>query len=310
MEYKEWIAVWLENYVKISVKPRTYEKYKSICESKIIPQLGSIRLNDLTPQLLQKQIATLSSCLAPSTINVAVTVMQLSLKAAVRQGILQSSPAAVIQRPKAVQKRVICFSSQEQSKLENYVLARKKPYLRGILICLYTGLRIGELLALEWSDIDLKKGLLSVTKTCYYGKTAQGEYARIVGEPKTGSGMRIIPLPAQIVALMKNMKKSALSEYVIEWHGKPVKIRSYQALFHSILRKINLPVRGFHTLRHTFATRAIECGMDVRTLADILGHKDPTITLQIYAHSLMGHKCAMMNKLVKYCGFQGGIQSI
>lgn len=302
MEYKEWIAVWLENYVKISVKPRTYEKYKSICESKIIPQLGNIRLNDLTPQLLQKHIAALSACLAPSTVNVAVTVIQLSLKAAVRQGLLLSSPATSVQRPKAAQNRVKCFSSQEQSKIESYILSRKKPYLCGILISLYTGLRIGELLALEWGDIDLKRGLLSVNKTCYYGKTAQGEYARIVGEPKTGSGMRIIPLPAQIVMLMKQMKKSALSIYVIEWHGKPVKMRSYQALFHSILRQIGLPVRGFHTLRHTFATRAIECGMDVRTLADILGHKDPKITLQIYAHSLMGHKCAMMNKLVKYCG--------
>ncbi len=167
----------------------------------------------------------------------------------------------------------------------------------GVSICLYTGLRIGELLALTWQDVDFGNGTLSVTKTCYDGKDSNGKFGRVVDEPKTLSSRRIIPLSKQMVSLLKEIKKQSNAEWVISKSGKPLSVRTYQRNFASLLNKLHIPHRGFHALRHTFATRAIECGMDVKTLSEILGHKNATITLNRYAHSLMEHKRDMMNKL-------------
>ena len=166
--------------------------------------------------------------------------------------------------------------------------------LFGIILCLYAGLRIGELLALTWADMDLRKGLISVTKSCHDSKDG-----RVVEEPKTLSSRRIIPLPKQLLPLLKGLKKRSTSPFVISSNGKPVFVRSYQRTFELLLIKLRIPHKGFHSLRHTFATRALECGMDVKTLSEILGHKNPTVTLNRYAHSLMEHKADMMNRLGK-----------
>ena len=99
--------------------------------------------------------------------------------------------------------------------------------------------------------------------------------------------------------MMKALKKRSVSPFVVSASGNPVSVRSYQRSFELLLKKLKIPHRGFHSLRHTFATRALECGMDVKTLSEILGHKNPTVTLNRYAHSLMEHKADMMNRLGK-----------
>lgn len=175
----------------------------------------------------------------------------------------------------------------------------KKPKLIGIVICLYTGLRIGELLALQWSDIDLSKGIISVSKSCHFGHNKNGEYKRFIDTPKTNHSARIIPVPKQLLPILKNHKKESNSKYVISDNEHAVAVRSYQRSFELLQKRLNIPRRGFHALRHTFATRAIECGMDVKSLSEILGHKNPTITLNRYAHSLMEHKAEMMNRIGK-----------
>ena len=109
----------------------------------------------------------------------------------------------------------------------------------------------------------------------------------------------MIPLPKQLLPILKALKKRSDSPFVVSANGKPVSVRSYQRSFELLLKKSDIPHKGFHSLRHTFATRAIECGMDVKTLSEILGHKNPTVTLNRYAHSLMEHKQAMMNRLGK-----------
>lgn len=184
----------------------------------------------------------------------------------------------------------------EQKKIEQYILNNENTRFFGVLLCLYSGLRIGELLALEWSDIDMSKGELRVNKTCHYGKDEEGVFGRITDAPKTQSSIRTIPIPRQLMPYLRDVKKKSLSTHIVSNGSNLISIRSYQRTFSLLLNKLDIPHRGFHSLRHSFATRALECGMDVKTLSEILGHKSPTVTLNRYVHSLMEHKKEMMNR--------------
>lgn len=304
MKYNEWLGVWLENYIKPSVKQKTYNIYFQMIEKHINPTIGGYFLEDLTPMILQTFVTRLLNegnlkthkGLAVSTVNLIVTIIQSSLKTAFMLGEAKEYVADKIKRPRLTQKSVSCFSVAEQKKIEQAVSAQDKMF--GVVLSLYTGLRIGELLALTWQDIDFQRGLLSVSKTCYDGKTESG-FGQIVDEPKTQSSKRVIPIPKQLLHALKELKRINKSDYVISSGGKPITVRSYQRGFELLLARLGISHKGFHSLRHTFATRALECGMDVKTLSEILGHKNATITLNRYAHSLLEHKTDMMNKLGK-----------
>lgn len=306
MTYENWLNEWLTHYIKPSSKQRTFEQYSKVAQIHILPYLGDIELTDLTPFVLQKFITDLTTNgnkrtgkgLSPNFVKTILSVIQNSLKTAHLVGCLPEYSANKIKRPKIVEKQVECFTIQEQKKIEEDTLSAKKDKYRGIILCLYTGLRIGELLALTWNDIDFEKSILSVTKTCHDGNE-NGKHIRIIDTPKTENSRRQIPLSKTLVKMLKDMKKKSKCEFVIADGEKPIFIRSYQRTFELLLKKLKLPHKGFHSLRHTFATRAIECGMDVKSLSEILGHKNATITLNRYAHSLWEHKAEMMNKLSK-----------
>lgn len=302
MKYIDWLVQWLENYIRPSVKVRTYERYKLIVEQHIKDKIGGIELNDLSPLVLQSFITGLlqngngktGKGLSANSVNAVISVLKNSLRTAHLLGLTKDYAADKIKRPKLKEKPVECFTLAEQKRIEQAIFTGKKDKQYGIILCLYSGLRIGELIALQWSDIDLTKGILTVSGSCHDGKGGL-----IVDEPKTTSSRRVIPLPKQLLPILKGIKKKSDSSFVVSANGKPVSVRSYQRSFELLLKKLNIPHKGFHSLRHTFATRALECGMDVKTLSEILGHKNPTVTLNRYAHSLMEHKADMMNRLGK-----------
>lgn len=299
MKYREWLNEWLENTIKPTVKYRTYEKYGRIINKQIIQSLGDYELDDLTAMTLQSYMARLSSKYSANTINGIVAVIRSSLERACQIGLTNKQFADSIKRPKIVEKQVDCFSLEEQKKIETYILNSNKDKLFGIIFCLYTGLRIGELLALQWKDIDFIKAHINITKACH-DSWENGKYIKKIDTPKTVTSKRIIPIPKQILQLLKTLRKRSHSEMVVSNSSSgQVSIRSYQRTFELLLRKLKISHKGFHALRHTFATRAIECGMDVKTLSEILGHKNSTITLNRYTHSLLEHKTEMMNKLGK-----------
>ncbi|MBO5313181.1 MAG: site-specific integrase [Clostridia bacterium] len=309
MKYKDWLSEWLENYVKPSSKQRTYTRYCEIVNQHIQPRLGILELDKMSAFELQRFVTELvkngnlktGKGLSVNSVNAIITVVQNSLKTAHMLGYSKVYDGDKIKRPKASERKVECFTKDEQQRIEKYILNLKSYKLYGIVLCLYTGLRIGELLALEWQDIDFKKEEMRVYKACYDGKDDKGKFTRIVDRPKTECSNRIVPLPRQIIPLLRDMKKSSKSNYVISNNGKGIFVRSYQRSFELLLKKLGIEHKGFHSLRHTFATRALECGMDVKTLSEILGHKNPNVTLNRYAHSLMEHKKSMMNKLGRLC---------
>ena len=204
MLYKEWLSNWLENYVQPSAKQRTYTRYKEIVEQHINPQLGELDLSEITPYILQCYVTELlrsgnlrtGKGLSANSVNSVITVIQDTLKTAYSLEIISKYVGDKIKRPRTIEKKIECFSISEQKKIEQYVLNEENTRLFGVLLCLYTGLRIGELLALEWSDLDMSKGELQVNKTCHYGKNENGVFGRITDIPKTQSSIRTIPIPA------------------------------------------------------------------------------------------------------------------
>ena len=298
MKYKDWLKEWLRLYVKPYVKERTYDKYVKQVDLHITPFLGDYVMENLSSTVLQDWSVKLQdSGLSPNTVNSIISRLKDSLKKAVISGVILKEFSGNIIRPKSREKQVDCFNKAEQKKIEQYILTKQKPKLYGFLLCLYTGLRIGELLALTWKDVDLNNGRIIVNKSCH-DSWVNGNYVKVIDTTKTESSERIIPLPKQILPILKDLKKKSNRDYIIDAkseHG--AQVRSYQKTFERLLNKLNIPHKGFHSLRHTFATRALECGMDIKTLSEILGHKNANITLKRYAHSLYEHKADMMNRI-------------
>ena len=303
MVYKEWLKEWLELYVKPSTKERTYQKYRRTAEKYILPALGEYETDELSAVELQKFSASLTERgMAASTVNGVLFVLKSSLKKAVSLGIAHRQFTDAIVRPKAREKKVVCFNKDEQKKIERYVLEHNTPYLFGIALSLYTGLRIGELLALTWDDIDFQKGTVTISKSCF-DSWENGHYKKVFDTTKTQSSERVIPLPKPIVGELKQLKKQTGARFVVAAKSEyGAQIRAYQRSFELVLRKLHIERKCFHALRHTFATRALEVGMDIKTLSEILGHRSPTITLNRYAHSLLEHKTEMMNRVGRLYG--------
>lgn len=300
MNYKLWVSSWLESKIRPTAKERTYLKYKQLAEKYLLPQLGEREIEKITVLELQTICSTLSrETLASNTVNGIVSVLKSSLKDAYRFGLVERDLSYGIVRAKSREKRIESFDRKEQALLERYALRSGNQKLFGIVLALYTGVRIGELLALTWEDVDFQKGMLSITKSCR-DSWEGNRYKKIFDTPKTSNSERVIPVAKELLKRLKIMKKESKGKFIITGKSEyGAEVRSFQRTFSSVLKKLNLPHRGFHSLRHTFATRAIEAGMDVKTLSEILGHSDPTITLRRYAHSMLEYKKEMMNKICK-----------
>ena len=300
MKLKELLEVWLERYMKHTIKIRTYNRYKSICELHLIKDLGEYELEELKPNVLQDfLLKKIDDHYSTNTIKGIVSVLKQALRLAITLEFVDKEYCSNLKMPSSEEKEISVFTKKEQQVIESFCLNHKKRNYIGIVICLYTGIRLGELLALTWDDIDFNSNLLTINKTSYSAKV-DGKTQIIVDKPKTKKSNRVIPLPNQLVKLLKIIKKESNSKYVITTRNSGmVGNRSYQRTFKFILKKVNVPYRNFHSLRHTFATNAIELGMDVKTLAEILGHTNAMITLNRYSHSLLNYKIEMMNKLGK-----------
>ena len=300
MKLKELLELWLERYMKHTIKIRTYNRYKSICELHLIKDLGEYELDELKPNVLQDfLLKKIDDHYSTNTIKGIVSVLKQALRLAITLEFVDKEYCSNLKMPSSEEKEISVFTKKEQQVIELFCLNHKKRNYIGIVICLYTGIRLGELLALTWDDIDFNSNLLTINKTSYSAKV-DGKTQIIVDKPKTKKSNRVIPIPNQLVKLLKVIKKESNSKYVITTRNSGmVGNRSYQRTFKFILKKVNVPYRNFHSLRHTFATNAIELGMDVKTLAEILGHTNAMITLNRYSHSLLNYKIEMMNKLGK-----------
>ncbi|MDE7095411.1 MAG: site-specific integrase [Anaeroplasmataceae bacterium] len=307
MKLKELLNLWLNKYAKLTLKTRSYNKYQDIVLLHIVPLLGDDELAEITPPILQDFVlAKLKSgnlithqSLASNTVSSIVSVLKQAFHLAMSLELISKDPTTIIKLPPSKEKEVNALTREEQKQIEEYCLKSNKDNYLGFIICLYTGIRLGELLALTWEDIDFNKKYLYIKKTSYTIKR-NGKNTIVTDTPKTKKSNRLIPIPSKLIQLLAIYKAKSSSEYIIHtFKNKMVETRSYQRTFESILNKCKIKHYNFHCLRHTFATRALELGMDIKTLSEILGHTNVAITLNRYAHSLLEYKIQEMNKIVQ-----------
>ncbi len=313
MKLIEYLDDWIENYHKYLVKHQTYVRYKSNINNYIRTSvIGRMELEDITRKDVQAFVNGMKDIksrrtgkpLAPGTINNTYIVLQCAFSHAEEYELIEKNPCHKIRRM-PVQKEntdAKCFTINEQKRIEQFIDGEKSSEYYCFILDLYTGLRIGELCALKWSDIDFSTGTLYVNSAVYSSTNDDGRWVLITDTPKSRTSVRDIPLPRHILKMLEKLWRHSKSDYVC---AKPDGTRltpwTCRNIYDRMLRTLGLRHLTFHCLRHTFATRAIENGMDFKTLSVILGHASPSVTMNIYTHSTKEHKRGMMN-LMKRVG--------
>ena len=168
------------------------------------------------------------------------------------------------------------------------------------MLSLYTGLRLGELCGLQWQDVNLSKNTISVNKTIQRIENENGGTSMLIDSPKTVSSERVIPIPDFLIPILRNIKTETATDYVTTGKNTFTQPRTYQARLKTYFKDCGLENYHFHTLRHTFASRAIELGFDPKSLSEILGHSNVKITLDLYVHPSMESKQEQMNRFTNF----------
>lgn len=291
MKLKNIALEYLEN-IKYSIKQKTYLFYLQMTD------IYFARFNKkLTANNLNEFIAEIKERYSYSTTKLVKTLINRSLFFAFENNLIKEKLVITLQLKNQKNRKVQALEKLEQEKLEKYILENEKFYHYGILLSLYTGLRLGEVVALKWQNVDMKNKLIYIDKTV--GTISQNHKTlTIESSPKTTSSIREIPISKQLLSLLKSLRQNLTTEYVIvSNNNKQIKPRAYQKSFENLLKKLHIKHYGFHSLRHTFATRLLENGVDIKTISELLGHSSPTITLNRYVHTNLQNKRKAMEAL-------------
>lgn len=304
-----WLETWLTVYMKNAIKQSTYISYETYIRRHFMPALGNLRLKELTPRLLQSfyNFKFQQEGLAPKTIVNINLCLHKALDQAQKEGLIPTNPASAINLPRGERPEIEVLTLDEQARLVQ--ASYRHRYGIFVRLVLVTGLRMGELLGLKWEDIDFRAGMLYVRRTLNrlpkpdLTDGHQGLRTEIVlQEPKTRNSRRSIPLlPALVQELhqwrsVQQADRAACPSYrdsgmvVTNPFGGYIEPRTFRDYYLSMLKDAGLGHFTFHALRHTFATRAMERGMDPKTLSTLMGHYSVSFTLDTYAHVLDEHK--------------------
>ena len=282
MMLSEWLDQWLRSTAD-TLRPNTLRNYRSYIENHIRPGLGDKQLTRITPKDVQRFYEKLSDCLASGTVRRIHTTLHGALKAAQQAHLIASNPTEQITAPR-FSYGVKQILTDEQLDVFMKVIAEDEIWCDFFYAELTTGLRRGEICGLKWEDFDEVNGTLKVCRTVYW-ETGGGLTA---GDTKTSAGVRKIVLPASTVQVLRERKKSALTEWIFPNPLKPEQPTDPGSAYRRLkvlLKRAGLPNIRFHDLRHTFATHALASGVDVKTLSGILGHTRAAFTLDTYTHT-------------------------
>lgn len=286
---------WLE-YKQNTVKQSTYCIYVGIVEKYLKPNFKKLNFNETINY--NNFIQNISKTLSPKTTRCVVMVLKAILKY-YEEEYEQTLKIKRASLPKAEPKSIKILTKRERLRIENYCFENMTLKNIGIIICMNTGLRLGEICGLKWENINLEERKIYVRNTLerIYNRNL-GKSKIIIDTPKSICSIREIPMSNKLFNLLKPLKKKYKDkDFLLTGKEKYLDPRTYQNHFKVILKKLRIKYKNFHVLRHTFATECLEVGMDVKSLSEILGHSDVGITLKVYVHSSDKMKTKFLDKL-------------
>lgn len=297
VKFKKLTDNWLL-YKKHKIKESTYLNYNYIINTYLNKKFGKKRLSYFLNYDMNQFIDYLEKDLSNKTVRDIILVLKSILKFAERK-YGTNFKLDLITMPTAHKNELQIFNEKEVKKIEKECINSQDIRTIGVLISVYTGMRIGEVCALKWENIDLGKRLINVTKTLQRVYVEKNKTKVIITPPKTKTSERKIPIPSILYDELKIKSASyTKSSYVVTGNeDKYIEPRSFQYVYKKVLENSGVKYRNFHCLRHTFATRCIRVGMDIKSLSEVLGHSDVNITLNRYVHSSYDSKKKFMEKL-------------
>lgn len=294
---KEWMQC-----NQLRLKQSTQVKYQAIIEKHIQPNLGNYKISDITTETIGNfgsDLLTMTS-LSPKSVTDILTLIHSVVEFGFRNypGLATS---VEVHYPKRIPKEMRVLSKTEQVLLTDYLLSNLDFCKFGVLLALWTGLRIGELCALRWEHISLEQQTIKINSTMQrlhnLDPQMKANTSIVFDSPKTASSVRIIPIGNQITAICRKLDPNNINAYILTGKEKPMEPRLLQYHFRQYVYHCGLKDVTFHTLRHTFATRCVEVGFEIKSLSEILGHANTSITLNRYVHCSLELKRENMNKL-------------
>lgn len=310
MTLTQWLLHWFETYVVRNVKRSTAVSYQGIINNHIAPKIGSYKLCELNIDILQTFFNTEADSgnakgggLSPKTLQNIKRMLHKALKKAAELELVTKNYSDYVDIPSVDYAEMRVLTVEEEQRLVSVLTRSDNPMDLGMLIALALGLRLGEVLGLQWRDIDTKNKVVHIRRTVNRLPTLDDPHhtEMVIGTPKSKKSKRDIPITDDFLKLFKkftartHMRYGSRSDEDYIFHGlkasKPCEPKNMQRHFKKVvIEELDIKGATFHSLRHTFATRAIEKGVDVKTLSELLGHSDVSITLNRYAHVLDEHK--------------------
>lgn len=301
IKFTQIVIEWIENK-KLQVKESTLSHYKSVVDNHVLPVLGEYEITSISADIIQNYISKLlKEGLTGKTVNDILQIIKNIFKYASCKGFEYNcdlSSISVKNRRNDIQALTVF----EQKILCNFLVDHMNNKNFGILLSMYTGIRLGELSALQWSDIDLGERVLKINKTMLriqdnFSEHHSNKTKVIITPPKSEDSVRSIPIPQFILNIIYKMQRRPDAYILTGRNDSFIEPRNMQYYFKSVLKKCNIRDVNFHILRHTFATRCVENGFEIKSLSEILGHSNVKITLERYVHSSMDLKRKNMDKL-------------
>lgn len=294
---KEWLC-----FHRLGIKESSYSKYYQTVVNYINPYFNQVKLKDINTALINSFIEHLlyTRFLAPRTIKDILVVFKMITKHISDEHNVELK--FKINTPKITKKPIRVLNENEFNSLNDFLLKDINLCKLGVLIVMSTGLRLGEICALKWKDIDLNNGLLYVEGTMQRIKVHDNDNIKtkiIVQSPKTESSRRTIPIPENLIPLLRKYCVNDSCYVLTGESDKIIEPRSLERIFKSYSRKIGIKDIHFHTLRHTFATMSVESGFEIKCLSEILGHSNIQTTLNKYVHTSFKSKQSHMDRFFK-----------
>lgn len=283
--FEDLAAEWLRKKAD-SVKFTTVCAYRTILEKRLIAAFGGC--HDVTAEAVQRRIREGHAAgLSRKTLRDEVAVLRQVLRYGHRVYGLPSPDWEVTLPREGLRKRLPLLTIADHRKLLAYLVKRPTPANIGVMIALTTGLRVGEVLGLRWEDADLRGGTIEINRTVsriYHAEAHRS--TRLEGAPKTRSSERIVPIGRELRAALRAVQKAEGAEavYIVGGGANPKDPQAYRDMYYRLLRRVGIKPIVFHGLRHSFATRCIESGADVKTVSSILGHSNVATTMNLYVH--------------------------